>query len=99
MLPFVGEVLFRAWGAFLFAIGTTGLVFFTSNIEQFFAVEIIGWLGIWLFLGRQAMMEHKRKNFFLLALLYLMAITVVYLPIYVRQVWKVNNEIRADAET
>jgi hypothetical protein len=98
MLPFVGEILVRAWQSFLAAIGTTGLGFFTNNIEQFFALELVTWLGVWLFRGKEAMLSHKRQTFLFGAMLYLVAIVIVYLPIYLRQVPKINSEIRNDAE-
>jgi len=98
MWLFITEILGRTWHAFLGAIGTTSLGFFTNNIEQFFALELVTWLGVWLFRGKEAMLSHKKQNFLFGAVLYLAAIVIVYLPIYVRQVWKVNGEIRKEAD-
>ncbi len=98
-VPFVIELLDRAWKSFLLVLGTTTLGFLAGTIALFLAVEFATWIGTWVVRGKDAMRQHKKENFLIGVLIYFAALLTIYLPIYVRQIWTVDRAIWSEAET
>jgi hypothetical protein len=98
MASFFIEFLSRVWGAFLSAIGTTGLGFFASSVMQLFVAELATLVLIWAFRGKDAMVTRRKENLIIGASAYVVAVLTIYGPIYVRQMWKIQSEISNEGE-
>lgn len=99
MSLFVLSLMVRAWVSFLAAIGTTGLGFFTSDIEIFIVTIVAAHLVLWLVRGWNAMKEHAVQNLLISVLVSVSVPVIVFLPIYCYHLFvKVPRDIRAQAE-
>src|SRR5580700_9617044 len=93
------ELAARAYSSFLLAIGTTGLGFFTSNIEYFLATIVVTHLVIWGIRGWSAMKDHAAQNLLISVLVSLGVLALVFSPIYGYHLFfKIPRQIRSEAD-
>jgi len=93
MFSFPLELLERAWPRFLSAIGTTGLGFFISAIEEFFVTLILTHIVILAIRGSAAMRHHAAQNLTIGLIVFVIAFPILWGPAYYHQLTLAKDKI------
>jgi hypothetical protein len=82
MWPHFVNLLQQSYNSFLSSLGTTSLGWLIGTIVLFFAVEIVTYIAVWIYRGKEAMKARAKENFHIGLFVWLVVSVVIYVPVF-----------------